>query len=134
MAKIARAVQWQIDHFTEIPVLVVACLRLGAREGTAAVRADAACGRIGILGIDLSQRAEPVTRRARHGAGGVSDHLAAVEPDFGAETPQFAGICNPLLHRATRLAARALRADNPQTGRAGNAPRCLRQPPVARLS
>ena len=33
MAKIARAVQWQVDHFTEIPVLVVACLRLGAREG-----------------------------------------------------------------------------------------------------
>ena len=33
MAKIARSVQWQIDHFTEIPVLVVACLRLGARDG-----------------------------------------------------------------------------------------------------
>jgi nitroreductase len=33
MAKIARAVQWQVDHFAEIPVLVVACLRLGAREG-----------------------------------------------------------------------------------------------------
>ena len=33
MAKSARAVQWQVDHFTEIPVLVVACLRLGAREG-----------------------------------------------------------------------------------------------------
>jgi nitroreductase len=33
MAKIVRAVQWQVDHFTEIPVLVVACLRLGAREG-----------------------------------------------------------------------------------------------------
>jgi nitroreductase len=33
MAKIARAVVWQIDHFTEIPVLVVACLRLGARDG-----------------------------------------------------------------------------------------------------
>jgi len=33
MARIARAVQWQVDHFTEIPVLVVACLRLGAREG-----------------------------------------------------------------------------------------------------
>jgi nitroreductase len=33
MAKIARAVQWQVDHFTEIPVLVVACLRRGAREG-----------------------------------------------------------------------------------------------------
>ena len=33
MAKIARSIQWQIDHFTEIPVLVVACLRLGARDG-----------------------------------------------------------------------------------------------------
>jgi nitroreductase len=33
MAKIARAVQWQVDHFTEIPVHVVACLRLGVREG-----------------------------------------------------------------------------------------------------
>lgn len=33
MAKTARAVQWQVDHFTEIPVLVVGCLRLTAREG-----------------------------------------------------------------------------------------------------
>lgn len=33
MAKTARAVQWQVDHFTEIPVLVVACMRLGVREG-----------------------------------------------------------------------------------------------------
>jgi nitroreductase len=33
MAKIARSIQWQVDHFTEIPVLVVACLRLGARNG-----------------------------------------------------------------------------------------------------
>jgi nitroreductase len=33
MAKTARAVQWQVDHFAEIPVLVVACLRLGLGEG-----------------------------------------------------------------------------------------------------
>jgi nitroreductase len=33
MANTARAVQWQVDHFTDIPVLVVACLRLGARDG-----------------------------------------------------------------------------------------------------
>src|SRR6202007_2138225 len=26
-------VQWQVDHFAEIPVLIVACLRLRAREG-----------------------------------------------------------------------------------------------------
>lgn len=35
MAKTARAVQWQVDHFADIPVLVVACLRLGVREGRA---------------------------------------------------------------------------------------------------
>jgi nitroreductase len=29
MGKILRAVQWQVDHFTELPVLVVACLRGG---------------------------------------------------------------------------------------------------------
>lgn len=33
IAGIARAIDWQIDHFAELPVLVVACLRLGAREG-----------------------------------------------------------------------------------------------------
>ena len=33
MAKTARAVQWQVDHFEEIPVLVVACLKLTVREG-----------------------------------------------------------------------------------------------------
>lgn len=33
MAKTARAVQWQVDHFVDIPVLVVACLRLEVREG-----------------------------------------------------------------------------------------------------
>ena len=44
MAKTARAVQWQVDHFTEIPVLVVACLRLGVRDGRGAVRTAAQCG------------------------------------------------------------------------------------------
>ncbi|MGH3560310.1 MAG: nitroreductase family protein [Mycobacterium sp.] len=33
IAKTVRAVQWQVDHFTEIPVLVVPCLKLGPREG-----------------------------------------------------------------------------------------------------
>jgi nitroreductase len=31
MQKILRAVQWQVDHFSEIPVLVVGCLRGGMR-------------------------------------------------------------------------------------------------------
>ncbi|NMD58158.1 MULTISPECIES: nitroreductase family protein [Tsukamurella] len=32
-ARMAKAVQWQVDHFADIPVLVVACLRLGVAEG-----------------------------------------------------------------------------------------------------
>ena len=35
LAKVIRAAQWQVDHFTEVPVLVVACLRLTVREGRA---------------------------------------------------------------------------------------------------
>ncbi|KUH94844.1 nitroreductase [Mycolicibacterium acapulense] len=31
MQKILRAVQWQVEHFSEIPVLVVPCLRGGSR-------------------------------------------------------------------------------------------------------
>jgi len=31
MEKILRSVQWQVDHFSEIPVLVVPCLRGGTR-------------------------------------------------------------------------------------------------------
>lgn len=33
LLKMLRAVQWQVDHFAEIPVLVVPCLRAGVREG-----------------------------------------------------------------------------------------------------
>ena len=43
-------------------------------------------------------------------------HLAAVERDLGAQDPQFASLGHALLRRATRMAARALRADHPQTG------------------
>jgi nitroreductase len=33
MQKVLRAVEWQVDHLEELPVLVVACLRAGPREG-----------------------------------------------------------------------------------------------------
>ena len=29
MAKILRAVEWQVEHFADVPVVVVACLRGG---------------------------------------------------------------------------------------------------------
>lgn len=33
MLKILRAVEWQVDNFADIPVLVVPCLRAGVKEG-----------------------------------------------------------------------------------------------------
>ncbi len=32
-ARTVKAVKWQVDHFHEIPVLIVPCMRLGMREG-----------------------------------------------------------------------------------------------------
>ena len=133
MAKIARAVQWQVDHFTEIPVLVVACLRLGAREGRRAVRADAPCRR----SPATSDRSTPVCRtcyspRAPWAWVRRLITLPLWSVTSARRDPQPATVRDSVLHRATRLAARALRADDPQTGRAGDAPRCLRQPRLAR--
>ena len=113
MAKIARAVEWQIDHFTEIPVLVVACLRLAARDGRLPYRADAARRRVGLLGVDLSERAESFTRRARNGSGCFPDHVAAVESDIGPGESSVCRVGKPLLHSDTRLATRAVRTDHP---------------------
>ena len=128
MAKIARAVQWQVDHFAEIPVVVVACLRLGAREGRLPfVRMPHAAESAYWGSIYPSVQNLLLAARAM-GLGASLITLPLWSRTSARQTPQSAAVCNPLLHRATRLAARALRADNPQTGRAGNAPRCLRQP------
>jgi len=42
----------------------------------------------------------------------------------------IAKLGDAMLRRCPRLAARAVRTDDPQTDRAGDAPRCLRQPRV----
>jgi hypothetical protein len=127
IAKVIRAAQWQVDHFTEVPVLVVACLRLTVREGRVPFSLMP-----GILGIDLSERAEPFTRRSCHGFGCVADHLAAVAARAGTENPWLASLGDAVLRGGARLAARALRTEHPHTGWAGDASRHLRQPRLAR--
>ena len=123
--------QWQVDHFTEIPVLVVACLRSAPARG--------ACRSYPCPMRPCRDTSDPSTRACRtccsppsYGAGRVPHHLAAVERDLGAQNPQFAVVGDSVLRRATRLAARALRADHPQTGGRGDAPRCVRQPGLVR--
>jgi hypothetical protein len=85
MAKTARAVQWQADHFTEIPVLVVACLRLGALEGRAPFVRMPHAVESAYCGSTYPSVQNLFAGRARHGAGCVHDHLAAVESGFGAQ-------------------------------------------------
>ncbi len=128
LAKVIRAAQWQVDHFNEIPVLVVACLRLTVREGRAPVFVDAPRRGVGILGLDLPERAEPFIGGARDGLGRVADHVAAVGREPGPQNPRPSAFGDAVLRGGPRLAARTLRADHADTGRAGRAPRHLRQP------
>ena len=62
--KVLRAVEWQVDHFEEIPVLVVACLR-----GSGCRCADAADRRLLVLRLDLPHRAEPALGARAMGLG-----------------------------------------------------------------
>ena len=127
LAKVIRAAQWQVDHFTEIPVLVVACLTTDRPRGPCAVFADAACRGLGILGVDLPERAESSIGGAQHGPGRLADHFAAVGSEPGPENSRPAALGDAVLRGGTRLAPRALRPDHTDSGRAGRAPRHLRQ-------
>ena len=133
MAKTARAVQWQVDHFTEIPVLVVACLRLGTLEGRVPfVRLPHAVESAYYGSIYPSVQNLLLAARAM-GLGASLITLPLWRRGFGAQDPQTAARGHAVLRRGPRLAARGLRADHPQTGRAGTAPGCLRQSALARL-
>lgn len=48
-ARIVRSVQWQVDHFPEIPVVVVACLRGGAKLPYVPMPAMASTGHYGSI-------------------------------------------------------------------------------------
>ena len=73
MTKILDAVEWQVQHFEDIPVLVVACLR----GGRVPARAAAPDRGQHVLRLDLPERAEPPARRPGGWARRVVDHPAA---------------------------------------------------------
>ena len=132
MAKIARAVQWQIDHFTEIPVLVVACLRLGARDGRLPFVRMPHAAESGYWGSIYPSVQNLLLAARAMGLGASLITLPLWSVTSARRILNLPLVGNSVLHRATRLATWALRADDPQTGRAGDAPRCLRQPRLAR--
>ena len=111
--KMLRAGQWQIDHFEEIPVLVVPCLRGGTRPPYHAL---AVRGRVVVLRVDLPQRAEPAARRPGDGPRRLADHPAAVERDVGAQDPSPTADGHAGVHRPAGLAEGTLRPHHPQAG------------------
>ena len=131
MAKIVRAVQWQVDHFTEIPVLVVACLRLGVREGRVPFLRMPHAAVSGYWGsiYPSVQNLLLAARAMGLGASLITLPLWSLTRRGESSTSRAR---DPMLHRGARLAARPLRSNDPQTGRAGDASRYLRQPRLAR--
>ena len=119
LAKVIRAAQWQVDHFSEIPVLVVACLRLTVREGRAPYSLMPHAAVSGYWGSIYPSVQNLLTGGSRDGFGRVVDHVAVVGCEPGPQDSWLAALGDTVLRGGPGLAARALRADHPRTRRAG---------------
>ena len=119
-ARILAAVQWQADHFEDVPVIVVACLR--GRSPSSARRA-----RLGYYG-SIFPAVQNLLLAAR--ALGLGAALTTL-PLWSRRSPA-APSASPAGHpsRWSRSAGPRgwLRADHPPPGRGGHPPRPLREP------
>ena len=119
--KILEAVQWQADHFEEVPVIVVACSeRALAFPSCTSPRRP------------TSARSSPRCKicswqRALAGSGGGADDHPAVEPVRCAADSGLAVGCDALRRDPAGLAPGALRSDDAQAGAGGGLLRPLRQ-------
>ena len=102
-----EAVEWAVDHFEEIPVLVVACFR-GSRFAFPPVIGTSIYGSIlpAVQNLLLAARAV--------GLGANIKHHAALEQLQGASHSRITLERHPLRHHPPRLAARTLWNDDPQ--------------------
>jgi len=118
--RIIDAVGWQADHFVEIPVLVVACLK-GFIPPWPPIATASMYGSIfpSVQNLLLAARAA--------GLGAALITAAAVEPFSGAPRAWPALERRSLRSRAAGLADRTLRTDPSAPGPRGGLPRPLRQ-------
>ena len=128
-SRILKSVQWQVEHFEQIPVLVVCCLRGGARvpfvpEPPVAVSSH--YGSIYPSVQNLLLRGE--SRRPRW----CAHHPAAVVEHPRSPHPRAAPQRRAVLHRHARLAEGTLRSQGSQADRHGGPPRPLRLPALER--
>ena len=112
IAKVIRAAQWQVDHFTEVPVLVVACLRLTVREGRVPFSLMPHAAVSGYWGSIYPSVQNLLLAARAMGLGASLITLPLWRPDAGTENPWPATLGDAVLRGGARLAARPLRTDN----------------------
>jgi nitroreductase len=115
MTRVVDAVQWQVDHFEEVPVLVVPCLR-GALPRFLSLTPVGASSHFGSI-YPAIQKLPPGLSGG--GTGSRSDHTSCVVDHSGSE-----GAGAPLGRSALRrhpggMATREVRTDQPQACREG---------------
>jgi nitroreductase len=101
MLRIEKAVRWQADHFDDIPVVVVACLKGVVASSTLAV--DGCEQR---LRFHLSGGPELLAGGTGGRAGRDTNHHAAVEQAAGAARPGSAVECHSVRGNPSWLANR----------------------------
>ena len=124
MRKVLDAVEWQVEHFEDIPVLVVACLR-GSRVPLLPMPPIANTSYYGSIYPSV-QNLLLAARAMGLGASLITLPLLSVVHTrriLGLPRLGHAGV-----HRPARLAPRPLRADDAQARRRRRPPRPLRQP------
>jgi len=131
MLKILRAVQWQVDHFAEIPVLVVPCLRAGVRAGHVPYLPSPHWAASSFFGSIYPSVQNLLLAARAMGLGASLITLPLWSVTSAPDDPRPAAVGHAMLRGAVGLAAGPLRAHDPQTGRAGGASRHVRQPSVA---
>ena len=122
MMRIMDAVQWQVDHFAEIPVIVVACLR-GMIPLLPRVAVSSLYG-------SIYPSVQNLLLAARAGARGGAHHAAALEHVAGASRARAPLDGHTVRGDPARVAPRTLRPDHAAAGRRGRARRSVRQSAV----
>jgi len=123
MQRVLDAVQWQADHFAEIPVVVVACLR-GIRIPVPPVAATSYYGSIYPAVQNL------LARRPSGGSRGGAHSPAPLEHLARTAGTRAAVERHPVRRRSNGLAAGTVRADDAQACREGRPRRPVRSPAV----
>ena len=124
MRRMLRAVEWQVDNFEDLPVLVIPCLR-GGKAPFVPLPPIATSSYYGSIYPSVQNL---LLAGAGDGPRRLADHHAAVVDDLRAAHPRPATERAARMHRPARLAEGSLRTDHPPGGGRRRAPRALRQP------